>query len=249
MMFFNRTKFNRPGVVIYSKASSYGQSAASTKVVIVVAVAAHTCSHSSGAAKANIQAAVLAHAMGYSKGRVVMFVPVSAAAHGLCLSAFRAKVNKITIATVSITAAAYVYSNASARYSAGAKTNVNSNFQGIPAKRLYIQCHFKSYSSVSARLSLIRGVKTKAFCYSYFKAISNVVAVEIISITDINFLPGDMLEIDLCNYYAALNGHNIMDKLAGDFFRLYPGKNVIVWQDNKGSRRVEIKTQYQNKYL
>lgn len=78
-----------------------------------------------------------------------------------------------------------------------------------------------------------------------------VVEAEIMEFTGSGFAfkPGDIIEIDLCNYYATQNGVNIMDKFNGTFFRFYPGDNTLIWQDDKTARRIESKIRYQNKYL
>ncbi len=81
----------------------------------------------------------------------------------------------------------------------------------------------------------------------YIEALS--AAIDFLEITGLSFKPGDVIEINLCNFYATQNNVNIMDKFTGNFFKFYSGDNILIWQDNVTARTVEAKIRFQNKFL
>lgn len=66
-------------------------------------------------------------------------------------------------------------------------------------------------------------------------AISSMLGEDYIQITGFNLLPGQQVEIDMCNFMVSINGENAIHLLdnTGDFFELLSGGNELEVVDRK----------------
>lgn len=84
---------------------------------------------------------------------------------------------------------------------------------------------------------------------SRFYADAETVSKEILVLSDLGFKPGDVIVIDLDNFFITHNSIDITYKALGEFFKFYPNVNMVYWQDDVNERTVKKEILSQNKYL
>jgi len=78
-----------------------------------------------------------------------------------------------------------------------------------------------------------------------------VFGVDVLSLPQIVLRPGQELIIDTDNMTATIDGQNAIHLLSDDsvFFLLAQGEDIITYSDNSGSRHINIKVMYKNRWL
>jgi len=134
-------------------------------------------------------------------------------------------------------------------FSSEAPFCADAEFSAMAGKINLSMTAFSSQAGFLVAARALFGVNTLFSGQGSFSSAADVFVIDVMVFTGLNFRPGDTLEIDLCNYYIALNGVNVIDRMSGAFFGLYPGENRLNWRDNVASRAVDMSVLFQNKYL
>ena len=80
---------------------------------------------------------------------------------------------------------------------------------------------------------------------------AEVFGVSVISLADIVMKPGQELIIDTENMTATIDGENAIHLLSDDseFFFLAQGDDIITYTDNSGSRNINLKVMWKNRWV
>lgn len=80
---------------------------------------------------------------------------------------------------------------------------------------------------------------------------ASVFGVDVLSLPQIVLRPGQELIIDTDNMTATIDGQNAIHLLSDDsvFFLLAQGEDIITYSDNSGSRHINIKVMYKDRWL
>jgi hypothetical protein len=127
--------------------------------------------------------------------------------------------------------------------------NSESKFKARAFKDTNANTVFEGYSTFKAKQMRIRNYVIKLNAYSSFIASATIIQIEYLTISGISFRPGDVIVIDLNNFFVTLNGVDITYKVDGNFFEFYAGENTLIWNDNVNLRKVKMEVLYQNKFL
>ncbi len=126
-----------------------------------------------------------------------------------------------------------------------AKSKVISNYERVQ------ECVSKTIVKSKQNSNYVKVQFTNATLKSSSKQTANYNAYEIkeVNLSNLSFEPSDVIEIDFENYTITKNKENILDKFEGDFFKLAPGENTIIYTDDAEERKVFVQSTHTNYYL
>jgi len=241
-------KFNR-FTVLYAEANFRAKSRATGSVHNALEAAAEAKATSKMVADAGKITYISGTAVSTSRATAKIEAPVYASAEIKSSSSFSAESYKIVYAEAEIKAVSKAVGQITTDAFIQAEAHAHSSFSAFANKTMGVSVAFRSKSLFKASANVSRSIETAFKSKSSFRAEAILAAVEVISFEGLNFSPGDIIQIDLCNQYAEMNGINIMDKWSGDFFKLYPNNNLLIWHDDINKRAIEMRIRYQNRYL
>lgn len=130
--------------------------------------------------------------------------------------------------------------------------SMEASIEGIAEAEAIFSSRFEaeieSISETEGKIVRIRNLESEAEAQADITGNLRRLKIEKISFTG-EFKTGDTIIIDTDKFTVMLNGENALHLIEGDFFKLQPGENIMIYTDTESTRTVQIQTQYRDRWV